>query len=233
MRSLLLLGALVVAPIAHAKDDACRIDLGRGWPPATENYGVAVEKLFKGESQPVWSFTLLPKTGAESGLMLIPGVDGGDWTLRHAEADERVHHWGASQLELRTQQAPDLLEVPIPAAVATRVIDTWQRALAAAAPSGQQAPFSETDTWLFVAGDLRVSGLRPDCELGELMREQIDLLTEASDEGAEKRERRWVQLGQSLDRMQQAADTLAARTQPMIDGGAGQAASDQALDQVH
>jgi hypothetical protein len=43
-----------------------------------------------------------------------------------------------------------------------------------------------------------------------LLREQIDLLIEASDEGDEKREKRWRQLGESLDRMRDALGTSAA-----------------------
>jgi hypothetical protein len=79
-----------------------------------------------------------------------------------------------------------------------------------AAPQGVVAPFSEGDTWLFVAGDLRVSGLRPDCELGALLRDQVDLLIEASDEGDEKREKRWRQIGESLDRMRTVLDAMTA-----------------------
>jgi hypothetical protein len=207
MRAALLAAALLLAPAAHA-DDACKLALGRGWPPATENYGSAVERLFAVGSQPAWSFTLLPKTGVESGVLLIPAVDGRDWTLRRAVADSRVHYWSASKLELRTDQEPELNDASIPAEVATRFIDEWHRALSVVAPEGSAAPFSEKDTWLFVAGDLRVSGLAPSCELGELMRDQIDLLIEASDEGDEKRQKRWRQLGESLDRMRKVLDTM-------------------------
>ena len=98
----------------------------------------------------------------------------------------------------------------MPAAVASRLVADWRRALAVAAPEGSTAPFSENDSWLFVAGDLRVSGLRPECELGEQLREQIDLLIEASDEGEEKREKRWRQLGESLDRMRATLDAMSA-----------------------
>lgn len=200
MRAVLLVVALLLAPAVQA-EDTCKLALGRGWPPATENYGSTVERLFAVGSQPAWSFTLLPKTGAESGVLLIPAVEDRDWTLRRAVADERVHYWSASKLELRTNQEPELNDAPIPAAVATRFVREWRRALSIAAPQGSAAPFSEKDTWLFVAGDLRVSGLAPSCELGELMRDQIDLLIEASDEGDEKRQKRWRQLGESLDRM--------------------------------
>ena len=210
IRAALLVAALVFAPLAHADDDGCKLALGRGWPPATEKYGSAVVTLFAGEQQPAWSFTLLPKMGAESGVLLIANPDGGDWTLRHAVADQRVHYWSATRLELRTEQTPDVDEARIPAEVATRFIEDWRKVLSTAAPEGSTAPFSEGDTWLFVAGDLRVSGLEPTCELGKLMREQIDLLIEASDEGDEKRQKRWRQLGESLDRMRDALGTNAA-----------------------
>lgn len=201
--ALWLAAALMLAPMAQAwaQDEPCRIAVGRGWPPATENYGTAVEKLFAGDNTPALSFTLLPGTGRESGLLLVPSQRGGDWMLRYAEADERVHYWGPTRLELRTQQTPEFHDVPIPARVAARLVDDWHRALAAAAPEDSTAPFGDTDTWLFVAGDLRVSGLRPECELGEQLREQIELLIKATGEGPEKRERRWRQLGEMLDEM--------------------------------
>ena len=207
MRAALIVAVLLLAPVARA-DDECKLALGRGWPPATENYGSAVERLFAVGSQPAWSFTLLPKVGVESGVLLIPAVDGRDWTLRRAVADERVHYWSATKLELRTNQEPELNDVPIPATVAIRFAESWDRALSMVAPEGSAAPFSEKDTWLFVVGDRRVSGLEPTCELGELMREQIDLLIEASDEGDEKREKRWRQLGESLDRMRGVLDAM-------------------------
>lgn len=208
-RALALAALLLLAPAVQAQD-ACRVALGRGWPPATETYGTTVEQLFAVGAQPALSFTLLPRNGAESGLVLIASQNGGDWNLRRAVASERVHYWSATQLELRTGQTPDIQEVPMPAAIATRLVAEWQHALAAAAPEGSSAPFSEDDAWLFVAGDLRVSGLRPECELGELLRDQIDLLVEASDEGEEKREKRWRQLGESLDRLRALTDAPSA-----------------------
>jgi hypothetical protein len=213
MRVALLVAALVFAPLAHADDETCKLALGRGWPPATENYGTAVEKLFAGEQQPAWSFTLLPKKGVESGVLLIAGSGDGDWTLRRAVADERVHYWGATTLELRTARAPQVQEATIPAAVATRFIREWRDALAATTPEGSTAPFSEDDAWVFVAGDLRVSGLKPRCELGSLLRDQIDLLIEASEESEEKRAKRWRQLGESLDRMREVLGTTATAAQ--------------------
>lgn len=210
--ALWLAAVLLLVPVAQAwaKEEQCHIAVGRGWPPATENYGTAVESLFAGANATALSFTLLPRTGRESGLLLVPNKNGGDWMLRYAEADERVHYWGPTRLELRTQQTPEFHDVPIPARVATRLVEDWRRALAVAAPADSAAPFDEADTWLFVAGDLRVSGLRPECELGEHLREQIDLLTKATSEGPEKRERRWRQLGEMLDDMRDTVVALSA-----------------------
>jgi hypothetical protein len=196
-----LCALLALSPVAHAQDEACRMSLGRGWPPATESYGTTVEKLFAGSVPASLSVTVLPRTGAERGLLLMPAEGGADWTLRYAEAEERVHAWEGGKLQLRTSEAPEIQDAPIPSAVAARLLAEWRALLASAAPEGSLAPFSETDTWLFVAGDLRVSGLEPGCELGELLRDQLDLLIEASDEGPEKRERRWRALEDSLDRM--------------------------------
>ena len=191
--------------------------MGRGWPPATDNYGAAVEKLFTGDVPPALSFTLLPTAAAESGLLLIPSPAGGDWVLRRVVADERVRVWNGGRLELRTDQTPAVDERPIPAAVATRLLEGWREVLTAAAPEGSSAPFGDGDTWVFTVADpahldgtLRVSGLKPTCEAGALLREQIDLLIEASDEGDEKRAKRWRQLGESLDRMRDALGTTAA-----------------------
>jgi hypothetical protein len=209
----LLFAALLPARVAHAEDGQCRMGLGRGWPPATENYGMAVEQLFAGDSRPALGFILLPQSGEESGVLLVPGADGGDWTLRRAVAGERVHYWGPTTLELRTTRAPDIDEVPVPAAVATRLVEAWRHALSVAVPEDSAAPYSEDDAWVFTVGDLRVSGLRPECELGGLLREQVDLLIEASGEGGEKREKRWRQLGESLDRMPRALGAVGSATQ--------------------
>lgn len=204
----LLLATMSAAPLAHAEEEACTVGLGRGWPPATENYGTAVEQMIAGPTRAPLSFTLLPAgISVERGLALLPGAtETDDWTLRYVEADKRVRVWVGDHLELRTQQTPEVNEVPMPAAVATRLLTEWMHALAVAAPSGTPAPYSEKDTWVFVAGDLRASGLEPECELGKQLRDQIDLLVEASDEGAEKRLKRWHQLGEQLDRMRATVD---------------------------
>lgn len=201
-RALGLLALVFVAPLAHA--DECRVDLGRGWPPATENYGAAVEKLFAGDAQPMLAFTRLPGYGAESGLQLIRGEGEGDWTLRYSEADERVRNWNSGSLQLQVNQQPDMAEVPMPSALAARVVADWQRALATLAPEGTTAAFHEADVALFVVDGLRVSGLAPGCGPGELLMAQLELMIEATDDGENKRAKRWRKLEQSLDELEQA-----------------------------
>ena len=149
--ALCVLGALLAAPLVHAEE--CRLALGRGWPPATENYGAAVEKLFSGDVPPALSFTLLPSAAAESGVLLIPSPVGGGWVLRHVVADERVRVWNGGRLELRTDQTPAVDERPIPAAVATRLLEGWREVLTAAAPEGSSSPFGDGDTWVFTVAD--------------------------------------------------------------------------------
>ena len=194
------LALVLAAPLAHA--DECRVDLGRGWPPATENYGAAVETLFADGAQPVLSLTRLPGYGVESGLQLLRGD--GDWTLRYSQADERVRNWNGGSLQLQVDQRPQVAEVPIPAALAARVVADWRRALIALAPDGVAAAFHEDDTTLFVVDGLRVSGLAPGCGPGELLMAQLELMIEATDDGENRRAKRWRKLEASLDELDQA-----------------------------
>lgn len=204
MRAFCLAAALLATPLmAHAKDE-CRLDLGRGWPPATASYGSAVERLFAADARPALTLTRLPTYGAESGLLLIPAEGEGDWTLRYSQADQRVSNWSGGSLQLRIDQQPDVAEVPMPAALARRVVAEWRAALAALVPQETAASFHEADTSLFVVDGLRVSGIEPGCGPAALMMEQAELLIEAVDEGEKKRMRRWVELEQSLDQLKQS-----------------------------
>lgn len=195
------------APLAQAAD-GCALPLGRGWPPATENHGSAVEQLLAAKAEPRLSLTLLPERGTESGVMLIPGAgEDADWTLRHAVPSERVQTWsrsrGGGALELRVDQEVENEEAPIPAALAQRMLATWKRALEQAAPADKAAEFHDGEQLSFVVDGLRVSGARPGCGVGETLMEQASLLTEAANESAGKRERRWRALGESLDELEQ------------------------------
>ncbi|MGO1070225.1 hypothetical protein [Lysobacter sp. CA199] len=207
------LAAVLAAPFAQAADQ-CSFALGRGWPPATENHGSAVEQLIAAKSEPRLSLTFLPTRGAESGLLLIPAAGDADWTVRHALPSERVAVWNSARasgaLELRVDQEVENEEAPIPAALAQRVVATWKRALETMAPRDKPAEFQDKDQLLFVVDGLRVSGTRPDCGAGEPLMEQVSLLIEASNESASKRERRWRALGESLDELDKQLGEVAA-----------------------
>ena len=210
--------ALATTSVAHAAD-ACAVDLGRGWPPATENYGTAVEQLFFGGAKPVLSLTRLPARSVESGVQLIAGEGEGDWRLRFTEADERVEVWSSGKRELRVGQQPDVVEVPMPAALARRVVTDWQRALSTQVPADRAAQFHEGEVLLFVVGEsatgepLRVSGLQPACGPTAELMEQLGLLIEATDDSDEKRFKRWRKLEESLDELEsQLEQTLAGAT---------------------
>jgi hypothetical protein len=197
----------VVVPSARADDDeveVCRIDLGRGWPPATETYGSAVETLFTGDLTPKLSLTRLPARSGESALQLIAGEGEGDWTLRYVEADERIQVWTGGRRELRTNQQPEVAAVPMPAALARRVVADWQRVMDAQVPKDRAAEFHDDEVLLFVIGDARVSGLQPACGPIAQMMEQVALMIEATDDGDEKRIKRWRELGESLDQLEQS-----------------------------
>ncbi len=199
-----LLIGLTVAPLARADDEACRVDLGRGWPPATENYGSAVERLFAADTAPVLSFTRLPARSIESGLQLLAGEGEGDWTLRYTVADERVEVWTSGRRELRVGQQPEVVAVPMPAALARRLVIDWQRALSRQVPAERVAEFHEGEVLLFVVDGLRVSGLQPACGPSAQLMEQVGLLIEATDTSDEKRAKRWRKLEESLDQLEQS-----------------------------
>ncbi|GAA5082598.1 hypothetical protein [Lysobacter panacisoli] len=205
-----LAAQLVAAPAARADDAACKIDLGRGWPPATENYGSAVETLLFSGVRPALSLTRLPARSAESGLQLIAGEGEGDWTLRYTEADERVDVWVGGRRELRVAQQPSVVEVPMPASLARRVVADWQRALESQVPADRTAEFHDGEVLLFVVNDaasgqsLRISGLQPGCGPATGLMEQVGLMIEATDDSDEKRFKRWRKLEESLDQLEQS-----------------------------
>jgi hypothetical protein len=203
-RAWCLAAALAVAPLAQA--DECVVNLGRGWPPGAQNHGEAAEQLLFGGRQPVLSLTWLPVRGEERSLQVVP-ADRGDWTLRYAVADERVLQWsgvrGGVAQRMVLEQTPDVLEAPIPAAVGQRLVDEWGRVLATVAPANRAAAFHEGDRWLLQVDGMRISGLAPDCGPAERLHEQIALLIEAVDEKAAKREKRWVQVEESLNTMRE------------------------------
>jgi hypothetical protein len=187
---------------AMARD--CQAQMGRGWPPGTANYGAAVERLFDGQASPALSLVWLPDTGKETGLALVQGAEGAAWTLRYSEADERVYHWSGNTLELKTEQTPRQATVPIPAALAQRMLKVWSESLRQAAPEATAATFHEGDVLSAVVEGVRFSGPVSKCGPLEQILEQAELLIEASEENENKRERRWTEIDASLQELQQS-----------------------------
>jgi hypothetical protein len=180
--------------------------MGRGWPPATDNYGRVVENLFHQQAQPVLSLVWLPSRGKETGLSLMAGAEGGSWTLRHSQAEERVYSWNSSSrsggVELRAGQPARQQEVAIPASLAQQLVQVWTQALQQAVPAHTAAGVQEGSLLSLVIQDVRFSGRAPDCGPTAAMLEQAALMVEASTEKETKRERRWLQLQASLDKLQ-------------------------------
>jgi len=207
-RLLVAAALLAAAPLPALAWGSCSVNLGRGWPPAVGNYGGAVEKLFDGEATPAVSLLTLPARGVESGMALVPGAEGAEWTLRYSRAEQRVYNrvenGQRSGVELRTAQTPERFEVPIPATLAKRLLDTWNTALGQMSPEGRGAPVLDGEVLSFVVNGVRYSGTRPTCGAGELMLQQAALLIEASEGKEKKREKRWNELESSLDELQQA-----------------------------
>ncbi|MCW4471708.1 hypothetical protein OK345_04200 [Xanthomonas sp. H13-6] len=202
------MAVLLALPAAQAwAARTCSTDLGQGWPPAVGNYGEAVERLFDGARTPMLSLVVLPPRGVESGVSLTPAGDGQDWILRSSVADKRVYNWNSNSrgggLELRVDQSPKQDEVPMPAALAQRLVRTWQAALEGEVPADVRAPVLEGEVLSFQVDGARYSGSRPGCGAGKLMLEQVSLLVTASDTKEKKRDRRWSDLEASLDELQQ------------------------------
>ncbi|WP_411852240.1 hypothetical protein ACLB90_06985 [Stenotrophomonas sp. LGBM10] len=198
---------LALLPVAQAGAAGCSTDLGRGWPPAVGNYGQAVETLFDGKAQPALSLVTLPKSGVETGVALLPGTDEQEWTLRYSRADKRVYNWNNSArqggLELRVDQEPDQYQVRIPAALAQRLVRSWKAALDAGVPADRKAPVLDGEVLSFTVDGERYSGTRPECGAGRMIMKQVALLIEASDTKEKKLDRRWQDLDESLDELQQ------------------------------
>lgn len=197
---------LLAAPLAQAKNE-CQLEMGHGWPPATQNHGSAVEQLFAGSDQPVLSLTRLPLRGKESGVMLLHPAGSSSWTLRSAVADERVANVVVNargvNRTLRVDQTPKLREIPMPAALAERLVDSWQRALQAAVPAGREARFHEDELLVFTLDGQRVVGLEPGCGPARLLVRQSQLLIEAAGSKEKHRTKQWRALMRSLDELQE------------------------------
>ncbi|QEO95804.1 hypothetical protein [Xanthomonas oryzae] len=205
--ALLTIAMLGVLPWTTAVARECESTLGRGWTPAVGNDGAAVTTLLDGSTQPALSLLTLPTRGVERAVSLVPGKDGADWTLRHSRADERVYNWVSQtdrgSVQFRTEQTPETVEIPIPAALAKRLVSNWTNTLTQLAPIGRAAPVSEGEVLSFQVDGVRYSGARPSCGAGALLLQQAALLIEASEGNEKKRDKRWTQIESSLDELQQ------------------------------
>lgn len=203
-----LLGMALLPLAAAAGARECQVDLGHGWPPATANYGKAAEQLFTDGVRPALALTWLPHTGKESGLALWPGAEGADWRLRYSRADQRILHWQSggtrAGMQLRIDQRPDVREVPMPAALAQRLLGLWRQALQQAVQADRTAPVLEREVMSLALGEDRYSGAAPRCGPAGYVIEQATRLIEATDTKDSKRDRRWDALSESLDELQQS-----------------------------
>lgn len=206
-RARLFAAALLAIAVVPGASAACTTDIGHGWPPAVGNYGQAVETLFNGKVQPSLALTILPKGGVETGVAVLPGARDGEWILRYSEADKRVHTWNNSVrgggVELRVDQEPDQDQVAIPAALVKRLVRSWRQALDSGVPAGRKAPLTEGEVLSFQVDGERYSGPRWECGAGRLVMKQVALLIEASDTKEKKLDRRWQDLDESLDELQE------------------------------
>ncbi len=189
---------------ASALAQECPVKLGRGWPPATANYGAAVERLFNGDVPPALSMTWLPGNGKETGLLLLKGAEGVPWTVRYSEADKRVHRWVRNSLVLQIEQIPEQATMPIPPALGQRLLEVWGDALRRLVPETTPAAYYEGDVLTAVVDGVRFSGPLPDCGPAGLLLQQAQQLIEASEEKEPQRERRLRELDASLQALQQS-----------------------------
>ncbi len=202
--ALALLVMLAVAPVAQAKSE-CQVDLGQGWPPATENHGSAVENLFTAGDEPALSLVRLPPRGKESGVMLIRPSNGKAWTLRAAAAAERVDAMesipGGISRSLKTDSAPKVRESVMPPALAERLVDAWARALQVAVPAERDAAFQDGELLVFTVDGQRVSGSEPGCGPSRLLSRQAEILIDAAGSKDKNLPKRWRALIKSLNEL--------------------------------
>jgi len=195
--------ALVLTVAGMAPAWACTVDMGRGWPAATGNYGEGAATLLGGVHEQGIAWLSLPRRGEESQLVLAPDADG-QWWVSRARADRRIHHTSNNYnhfgVELRLDQEPEIERAPIPAELALRVVDRWQRALSTAGLA-EQAPLMEDEDVLSIqiAGQ-RVSGRAPGCGVLPRLLGQRALLEELAGSKEKKHEKRYEAIGRALDK---------------------------------
>lgn len=193
--------ALAMAPLLPAA--ACTVNMGAGWPVATGNYGEGAANLLGGVHEQGIAWLLLPRRGAESQLVLAPDADG-QWWVSRARADQRIHHTSRDSshfgVQLRLDQQPEIERAPIPAELALRLVDRWERALAAAGLA-EQAPLMEDEDMLSIQlSGQRYSGRAPSCGgLPRLLGQRV-LLEELVGSKEKKHEKRYEAISRALDK---------------------------------
>lgn len=196
-------GLLLAAVMPLAQAATCNVDMGQGWPVAMGNYGQGAAELLGGVHGQGLALLLLPRRGEESQLVLAPDADG-QWMVRHARAQRRIHYISNDSrtfgVQLRFDQEPDIDQAPIPESLALRVIDRWQAALANAGMA-ERAPMMDNEQVVSVAiNGQRYSGRTPAC--GPLYRllDSSVLLQELAASKEKKHERRHEAIAKALDK---------------------------------
>ena len=134
LRALALLRPAAGCRCWRAQDDECRLDLGRGWPPATENYGSAVEQSVR------WRCPAGADPDPPADLRRRERL-AADSRRRRGRLDPALQPGRRARVQLEWRQpavahrpAARRAEVPMPAALARRVVADWRAALAALVP---------------------------------------------------------------------------------------------------
>lgn len=199
----LLSGMLLamVMPLAQAR--TCNVDMGQGWPAAMGNYGQGAAELLGGVHAQGIALLVLPKRGEETQVVLAPGADG-QWTVRHARADQRIHYISNDRttfgVQLRLEQEPEVEAAPIPEALALRLVDRWKGAVAMAALA-ERAPLMDSEQVLsFAVEGQRYSGRAPTCGPLSRLMDSSALLLELASSKEKKHERRYEAIARALDK---------------------------------
>lgn len=200
-RALATAAALATAPLLPAM--ACSVNMGAGWPVATGNYGEGAASLLGGVHEQGIAWLLLPRRGVESQLVLAPDADG-QWWVSRARADQRIYHTSRAAshfgVQLRLDQQPQIERAPIPAELAQRLVDRWERAVAVAGMAGQAPLMEDEDILSIQLSGQRYSGRAPSCGGLPRLLGQRALLEELVDSKEKKHEKRYEAISRALDK---------------------------------
>lgn len=194
--------ALATAPALAASQ--CVGTVGEGWPPAVANYGEAAAQLLGGVNEEGLSLLLLPARGPESQVQLRREPGSGQWVVVAGLADKRIYSWnsGSSRagVNLRLDQQPELVQAPVPDALAQRLLQVWAAALASSEVA-PRAPVTDGEVVSFTLNGARYSGVRPGCGRLEALLDQAALLVELAHSKDKKHEKRYADIERALDKM--------------------------------